>query len=63
MAGHITNVMGCSRCGGDHDALVFQRFANPIEVEPELTHWALCPTTGEPLLMTVTVIDDAQPAP
>jgi hypothetical protein len=47
----ISNVRGCARCGGDHPKLEFKKFKNPCI---ERTHWALCPTTGEPILMRIT---------
>lgn len=47
---------GCARCDGDgHPGLTFRRFARPIELPPVhvLTHWATCPTTGEPIVLRV----------
>lgn len=61
-----TDVRGCARCEGDHDGLEFQPLGRPIEIEGAnvlngssllnrtlvLSHWATCPTTGEPILLT-----------
>lgn len=53
-----TDLVGCARCHGDgHKALTFQPLTYPLrpdrEHEPPLTHWAPCPTNGEPILMRV----------
>lgn len=44
---------GCARCGRVHPELVFEPLTNPValDCEPSLTHWAPCPTNGEPILM------------
>lgn len=46
------NVIGCARCGEDH-ALRFTEFARPLETPGGVvfTHWAACPSTGDPILM------------
>jgi len=58
--GHIsvTNLVGCARCHGNHDEMHFEMLTYPVELakEPDLTHWASCPTTGEPVLMCFTQI-------
>ncbi len=46
-------VQACARCGADHADLAFQAFARPPLPS---THWAPCPTTGEPILLQV--LDD-----
>ncbi|MFL5312237.1 MAG: hypothetical protein ACJ79H_17530 [Myxococcales bacterium] len=54
MAPDITSsVVHCARCGGDHPDLTFKPLTIPIELGPPggLTHWAPCPTNGEPILM------------
>ena len=53
-----TAVRSCARCGGNHEPRDYQPLQRPMEpvegeVGPTWTHWALCPTTGEPVLMTV----------
>lgn len=52
-----TNIRNCARCDGDHDQLVFKKLSRPFaprEAAPiEWTHWAPCPTNGEPILMRV----------
>lgn len=50
----ITN---CSRCGGDHDDLEALELAIPF-APPECapitwTHWAPCPTNGQPIMVSV----------
>ncbi len=57
----ISSLRGCARCGEDHlQDISFTAFRVPVrEVDGEepgkllFTHWALCPTSGEPLLMIV----------
>lgn len=41
-------VSDCPRCEGDHGSLSFQ----PFTASDEYTHWAACPKTGEPILVT-----------
>ena len=52
----------CARCGGVHLDLSYRTFARPVPEGDGLgdwTHWALCPTNGEPILMrTLAMIDE-----
>lgn len=52
----------CARCGGDHLDLSYRTFARPVPEYDGLgdwTHWALCPTNGEPILIrTLAGIDE-----
>ena len=45
-----TTVRSCARCGGDHAALEFLPISNPA---PDFTHWAMCPTVHQPIIMLV----------
>lgn len=45
-----TDVGTCARCQADHQHILFHQFEYPAD---RFTHWAICPTTGEPILMTV----------
>jgi hypothetical protein len=49
----VTPLRGCTRCGADHDSVSFVLLEQPVtnEVAVLFTHWAPCPTTGEPLLL------------
>lgn len=59
--GYVVTVEGCSRCGERHADLSFQEFVKPPNyVGLTLTHWALCPTTGEPLLLRPASIEDGR---
>lgn len=54
----ITKDVGhCARCKDDHDAVAFAKLTHPVEGitagEPTMTHWAPCPTNGEPILLAV----------
>lgn len=50
-----TAIQSCARCGEDHDGLTFVPFQRPPmqddESGPFATHWARCPTTGDPILV------------
>lgn len=54
----VTDLVGCARCHGDgHERLTFRKLTRPVEAEPGIraytfTHWATCPATGEPILMS-----------
>lgn len=54
VAEHTIDLHGCARCFGGHPNITFKRFTYPVEAD-ELgivyTHWALCPTNSEPILM------------
>lgn len=47
---------GCARCTADsHDGMTFLPLTYPIRLGGEkLTHWAPCPTNGEPILLLVS---------
>jgi hypothetical protein len=46
----VVNVFDCSRCGNDHTEVVFKAISKPLG---DVTHFALCPCTGQPILVTV----------
>lgn len=43
-------VDGCARCGEDHSYINFKPLTFACG---DYTHWAPCPTNGEPLLMKI----------
>ncbi len=47
----VKRLVGCARCGKTHRDLSFRKLARPCG---DLTHWTLCPTSGEPILMQIT---------
>lgn len=50
---HTGDQKGCTRCGaGEHLALVYKPFTHFIDFDDGFvaTHWAPCPTNGEPIL-------------
>jgi len=47
---HAFKIEGCARCGSNHQQLVFNKLFRPAE---DFDYWALCPTTGEPVIMKV----------
>lgn len=58
----IAHITGCARCGGSHEGIVARRMARPFApaeaFDPQRgqltwTHWALCPTNGDPILIMV----------
>ncbi len=47
---------GCARCQGDgHATLTFHPLTYSVEIDSEevFTHWAPCPTNGEPILLSI----------
>lgn len=56
------DLVGCARCHGPgHHGLDFVKLRRPIEAQgcedEDLTHWALCPNTGEPILLGIRVTE------
>lgn len=51
------DIRSCARCGGDHDDIAFKMFARPAG---EISHWAMCPKTNEPLLLKVIMPGSAR---
>lgn len=50
------DLKGCARCEGHHVQLTFQPLTHPVNVytgQRPLTHWAPCPTNGEPILLVI----------
>jgi hypothetical protein len=46
-------VSECARCDGVHALLDWKAFAvTPVFDDITVTHWAACPTTGDPILLT-----------
>lgn len=55
------SIRGCARCRGDgHEDVVWKPLTHAIEdTDGTLwTHWAPCPTNGEPILMRSFKKDD-----
>lgn len=50
----------CARCGKDHPDVTFEPFKRP---HGEWTHWAACPTNGQPILMRITADETHEEAP
>lgn len=53
-----TGIDNCARCDGKHSALDWKRFEQPVEVGANEWYmaWATCPTTGDPIMYSVTFI-------
>lgn len=48
----VVNVTGCSRCGGEHREVKFLPFVKPPSyLGLTWTHWAICPETGDPVML------------
>jgi hypothetical protein len=58
--GYRSDISDCSRCGGWHTDLEFKPFTEPPRALPKATHFAICPTNGEPILGTVADEDYAR---
>lgn len=60
---HLERLYGCARCGSDHAKISFQPLTHPVVVDDHIgdlvfTHWAPCPTNGEPILMTSVELEE-----
>lgn len=50
----VRSVRNCARCGADHSRMTFTKLRTPGQPpHPRWTHWAVCPATGEPIMMTI----------
>lgn len=47
----VLDVGNCARCRENHEGLVFRKLRRPVSSEQ--THWATCPTTGEPIILRI----------
>lgn len=50
---HRSDIFQCARCGEDHQQLSFRKFIKSPVVDEDGTvwdYWAVCPTTGDPVL-------------
>lgn len=57
-ASNVTVIERCARCLGDHDGIHLK----PFTLKPkrcDYTHFAICPATEEPILITVEDDDEA----
>lgn len=53
-----SNVKSCARCGKDHQNVTFRPLAKPMAPDNAggrvWSHYATCPTTGEPIMMSIS---------
>jgi len=55
----VKSIKNCARCTGEHEDILCASFTRPVElVDGGYTHWALCPNTGEPILIVITAIQE-----
>ena len=47
------DVFNCARCGKDHKDLEFWKLTRQLD----MSHWALCPETQEPILLQFHEVD------
>lgn len=62
----LTRLVGCARCHGEgHDDITFKPLKHPVSQDGKVryTHWAPCPTTGEPILMLTSTQPESAPDP
>jgi len=55
-----SDLIGCARCHGEgHENITWQPLTFPVPDTDgtEWTHWAPCPTNGEPILMRIQQVD------
>jgi hypothetical protein len=52
------DIHGCARCHGDgHPGLEFKPLTHPVPSDlGALTHWASCPTNGEPIFLGAELV-------
>ena len=57
-------ITGCARCDGEgHADLEWYEFTRPVKVEGwKYTHWAMCPTVNEPILMWHAPVPEPSPS-
>lgn len=53
----IVNVGSCARCGQDHRQHPFHKLTRR---QDEWSHWAVCPESGEPIMLAI-LPEEAQP--
>lgn len=56
---HYITIFTCTRCGQDHEEILCNPLTNPPE---EFTHYAICPRTHEPILITIELVGIAPAA-
>jgi hypothetical protein len=53
----IRSITACARCGGGHEDVIARHRARPFAPAEAgglvWTHWAPCPTSGDPILIMV----------
>lgn len=57
------HLIGCARCDGDHEKLSFRPLLKPVDeafLPRPFTHWAKCPTLGEPILLRLSLIEETK---
>lgn len=56
----VAQLKQCSRCGKTHDSLTFREFDRPVVDEDGTVwaFWALCPYSGDPILLKQEVNHD-----
>ena len=53
------DIKKCPRCHGEHENVLLQPFQKVSEIQDGLkaTHWAMCPTTNEPIMGNNSALD------
>jgi len=54
--GPLTKIKNCARCGQSHEVR-FKKLTRPMQ-EAGNTHWAPCPTNGEPIMMRIVTVEE-----
>lgn len=57
LSGQTINIQECGGCGGRHEGLAVQEFSTP---RLPWTHWFTCPTTKDPVSVSIIQEGDAQ---
>lgn len=54
---YVQMLLNCARCGETHHGIKWRMLTRPCGDD---THWAPCPTNGEPILMRIEADGDAR---
>lgn len=61
----IESLEGCARCGNTHAMLRFFKLERPMRAagsQAVFTHWALCPSRREPIMMDSALLPSTSAA-
>lgn len=55
----VKRIVFCGRCWREHESVEFRPFTKSFRMlGQDFTHWASCPASGEPMLLSAEPEDD-----